>query len=449
MSSTTDALDALGRKLDETGAQLATLDAYYGGYQPLAYLSDAAREALGTGYRKLSVGFPRLAVDSLAERLELTGFQLRGAQEPDQDLWRIWEQNQMAEGAAQAHTDALVYGRSFVIVWAGPNGTPQVTVESPRQVAVIWDAGTRTVQAAMKRWSTGTVGLTDTPGPSYAVVYEPDRITRFMCPSPGIPTTAGAWQQQEVLDNPLRTPPVVPILNRGRLLELDGCSEMAPLLDLSDALNKLSSDMMVSSEFYARPRRWVSGLEVVEDEQGNPVNPFSDAPGSVWQAEAPETRFGEFSGASLDGYANAVATVTQQIGALSGLPPHYLGLHGDQPTSADAIRSAEASLVARVRQRQRSFGQGWAQVARLMLAVRDGRAPSADVDVVWSDPETRTVSETADAVTKLVQAGILPTQAALARLGYSPEQIATMRTMARQSALDTAALAAVREVRPS
>ena len=59
--------------------------------------------------------------------------------------------------------------------------------------------------------------------------------------------------------------PVVPIVNRGRLLDLHGVSEMSPLLDLADAVNKLHGDAMVSCEFYARPRRWVSGLEIVED----------------------------------------------------------------------------------------------------------------------------------------------------------------------------------------
>lgn len=32
--------------------------------------------------------------------------------------------------------------------------------------------------------------------------------------------------------------------------------------------------------------------------------------------------------------------------ALTGPPPHYLGLRGDQPASADAVRSAEAALLA-------------------------------------------------------------------------------------------------------
>jgi hypothetical protein len=205
-------------------------------------------------------------------------------------------------------------------------------------------------------------------------------------------------------------------------MEVDGVSEMADVLDLADALNKLVADMMVTSEFYARPRRWATGLEIVVDDQGDPVKPFSAALDDMWQSEAPETKFGQFDAARLDGYADAVALVTQQIGALTGLPPHYLGLHGDQPASADAIRSAEASLVARAYARQKTFGAAWADVARLMVAVQTGLDASAlDVEVMWANPETRTPSQTVDSIVKLKSIG-LPMSFLLDELGLTPAQ---------------------------
>ncbi len=231
--------------------------------------------------------------------------------------------------------------------------------------------------------------------------------------------------------------PVVPIVNRGRLLDLDGVSEMADLLDLADAITKLHTDALVTSEFYARPRRWVTGLEIVEDEAGNPVNPFASEQDRVWQSEAPETKFGQFDPARLDGYGDLIATLTQEIGALSGLPPHYLGLHGDQPASADAIRSAEASLVARAFERQRSFGQSWDDVARLVVAVRDGVDPSTvDASTVWANPETPTPAQAADAAAKLAGIGV-PLATLLAdQLGYTPAQIERIGAIREREAAD-------------
>lgn len=425
----------LSDKLDATVPKLLQLDRYWHGQQPAAFLSADAKEALGDRLRMLSVNFPRLAVTALAERLQVTGFRTDGPDsQPDDALWQVWRRNGMEDAAAQAHTDALAYGRSFVMVWADNAGRPVITVESPLQTAVVRDPATRHVTAAFKRWIDGSTG--------HATLFEPDKITRLTADGTMVDPaamSASAWHTTEVIDNPLGVVPVVPIVNRGRLLDVDGVSEMADVLDLTDALSKIVSDMLVTSEFYARPRRWATGLEIVEDDAGQPVKPFSAAMDDIWQSEAPETKFGQFDPARLDGYADAAALLTQQIGALAGLPPHYLGLHGDQPASADAIRSAEASLVARSYALQRTFGTAWADVAKLVLAVRDGSDPTAlDVDVVWANPETRTPAQAADAAAKLAGIGV-PLSVVLAdTLGMTPAQIDRVRQARRGDALDAA-----------
>lgn len=428
-------LKTLSDKLDETYPKLVQLDTYWHGQQPAAFLAPTSREALGDRLKVLAINFPRLAVTALAERLQLTGFRLDGPDaEPDDQLWKLWRRNGMEDAAAQAHVDALVYGRSFVIVWADKAGNPVVTVESPRQVAVLRDPATRTVTAALKRWVA--------TGKGHAVLYEADKITKLVSDANVVDPAAmpaTSWSTSETIRNPLGVVPVVPVVNRGRLLDVDGVSEMADVLDLTDALNKLVADMMVTSEFYARPRRWATGMEIVEDAEGKPIKPFSAALDDVWQSEAPETKFGQFDPARLDGYADAAALLTQQIGALTGLPPHYLGLHGDQPASADAIRSAEASLVARAYALHRTFGTAWADVARLMVAVRDGSDPSVlDVETVWANPETRTPAQAADAAAKLAGIGV-PLSVVLAdTLGMSPAQIDRVRQARRGDALDAA-----------
>ncbi len=424
-------LEILNDKLDTAAPELVRLDRYWSGTQPAAFLAPQAREALGDRLGRLTVNFPKLAVTSLAERLQVAGF--RTAHGRDDELWTAWQKNRLDDLAAQAHTDALVYGRSFALVWAGPRG-PQVTIESPRQVAVAHDPATRQVTAALKRW------VQD--GRGQAMLYGPNEIVRYrsdaMVADPAAMPPTG-WTQVDVIDNPLGVVPMVPIVNQGRLLDVDGVSEMEDILDLTDALAKLMADAMVTSEFFARPRRWVTGLEVVEDEDGQPVNPFSDELGRLWQSEDPGTKFGQFDAARLDGYSDLTAVVTQQIGALTGLPPHYLGLHGDQPPSADGIRSAESSLVSRCYQLQRTFGQAWEQVARLMLAVRDGAdTADLDVEVVWASPETRTPAQQADAAAKLVSMGVPLTVALETVMGFTPSEIERVRSARRGDALDTA-----------
>lgn len=410
----------LNEKLNESRPALRGLDQYYAGEQPAAFMSEKSREALGNRLQRMAVNIPRVTVTSLQERLELTGFRLDGAAEADAGLWRLWRRNRMRDGSAQAHLDALVYGRSYAVVWADAEGAPVVTVESPLQVATLTDPVTRRVTVAFKRW-------TDVDGTARGVLYGPDEIRHVtagrVVDQEQFPATG--WTITETVANPLGVVPVVPIVNRGRLLDVDGVSEMRDVLGLTDALNKVLADSLVTSEYYARPRRWATGLEIMEDEDGQPINPFSDKGDRIMMSESPETRFGQFDGARLDGYGDLVGTLVQQVSAVTGLPAHVLGIHGDQPASADAIRSAESSMVARAQELMRTFGDAWADVARLVIAVRDEVDPLAvDVEPVWANPETRTPAQAADAAAKLHGIGV-PLEIVLAdTLGYTPAQVA-------------------------
>lgn len=381
-------LETLQQKLSEKTAELTRLDQAYEGKQPGAFLTQKEREALRNRLLALSVRFPKLLVTSLAERLAVTGFRAVGETEPDEALRRLWLANDMQEQSHMAHIDTLTYGRSFVIVWARPNGSPLVTVESPKQMTALYDPATGALTAALKQWQ-------DRTGTWFAVLYEADTITRYEG------SAEHALSVVESIPNPLGEPPVVALVNRQRLLDVDGVSEMTDILDLTDALNKTMTDAMVTSERFARPQRYAIGLEIQEDEDGEPVKPF-DGNDELWQSEETDTKFGQFEAARLDGYGDLTAVLTQQIGAIAGLPPHYLGLNGDQPPSADAIRSAEASLVAKVIGKQRTYGRMWAHVAELMIRVRDG-VPGAQLETLWAAPDTRTPGQEADAALKLAQ----------------------------------------------
>lgn len=445
MNTYSDKIKRLMESIDSDAAALRSLDSYWAGTQPAAYLSKKSRDALQGSIRNLSINLPRLAVEALVERLQVTGFKLEGQQDTSPELWQTWRRNGLEDVASQVHADALVYGRSYVLVWADHLGRPSISVESPAHVAVERDPATREVRTAIKRWKDGEA--------QHAVFFTADevvKLTHDAWAGAGYATTG--WRVVETLPNPFGVVPMVPFINRGRLSEAEGVSEMADLLDLTDALNKVTADALVTSEFYARPRRWATGLELDEDEDGNVINPFTNEEGRMWMSENPDTTFGQFDAAGVTGYTDLIATITQMIGALSGLPPHYLGLNGDQPPSADAIRSAEASLVARVTALQRSFGRSWAQVAALAEAVRVGGDPLAiDVHTLWASAETRTPAQQTDATHKLVDMGV-PLSVALAKgLDWSPEDIRAVEVAQRAEAFNKMAvdLSAVLQTAPA
>jgi Phage portal protein, SPP1 Gp6-like len=92
------------------------LDAYYEGEQSLSDMHPELLRRLDTRVRQVVINWPQLVVDSLDERLDVTGFRLSGEQEADRELWEIWQANRLGLYSEQAHIDALALGRAFAIV---------------------------------------------------------------------------------------------------------------------------------------------------------------------------------------------------------------------------------------------------------------------------------------------------------------------------------------------
>lgn len=429
-----DFLQKLIHKLDEPLARYSLLDTYYTGNQPMAFLSPESKVALGNRFGRMASNIPRLAVTALTERLQITGFS-------DKALWAEWLRNDMDLFSNVAHREGLLFGDSYVIVWGDALGRPTVTVESAKQVACLFDPGTREITAAVKRWETETT--------TEAVLYLPDRIIRFSANHRG--ATLGFEVVQEI-PNPLGVVPVVNLRNSDRILDDYGASEIDDLMPLVDGLNKSLVDMMTTSEFVGRPRRWATGIELEEkpvvdadgnpvvDDDGNPVvaavNPIPEG-NRAMIAEAPEAKFGQLAAADLSGYEASVRIFLGQIMAVSTLPAHYVGVFTDNPASADAVRASEASLIARAEARQETFGRAWEKVAKLMIAVLDQVPPSVvdNVMVFWSEAGTRSMAQEADAAVKLFEVGLLPRAFTLRKLGYSEDDILEIEAEIRYSEL--------------
>lgn len=398
-------------KLDQRAPALLLLEKYYAGQQPLAYLTREARDAIGTRFDRLAVNVPRLLVSALSERLTVSGFDVAGTR--SEALWSHWLASDLDQLAAQAHREALTLGSAYALVWADRRGRPRVSIESPHNMAVSRDPATGEVIGAAKKW------LEPTPDghgqQMHVVVYRPTEVVHMI----GEPHNAHTLTAVRSVSNDLGVVPVVPLVNADRPGIVDGASEFADVIGPVDALNKILADMMVASEFYARPRRWATGLEVAEDEDGNPVNPIPEGDRAMI-SEDPATKFGQLDGAGLESYRTAVDVIVQSISAVTGLPGHYLGVMTANPASAEQTRAAEAALTAKAEARQQAFGRSWEQVGRLMLAVADGHDPEVyDVRVRWADPSARSVAAEADATVKLHNDGVIDDDEARERAGVA------------------------------
>jgi hypothetical protein len=235
------------------------LDAYYSGRQPLSFMHpDIARATMGR-LRPLIVNWPRLVVDSLEERLDVEGFRLGSDAPAAPDLWDIWQGNDLDEWSQQCHIEALLHGRAYALVWADEIDAafPRITVESSAHMSVLYAPGSTTITQAVKRW------VED--GMAYATVYLPDMIYRYVADATAVggdlALTHDAWELRDApISHDLGQVPVVPFVNRPTLSRPYGESELADVIPLADAVNKLATDMMVTSEYHAVKRRWATGL---------------------------------------------------------------------------------------------------------------------------------------------------------------------------------------------
>jgi hypothetical protein len=431
-------LEHLIRCHDKETKALRLLDSYYEGEQPLSYMAPELLAELDDRVRQVVINWPQLVADSIEERLDVEGFRFTQQASNDAELWRIWQANDLDEQSQQGHLDALVMKRSYVLVGTGDDPqTPLITVESALDMHAEFDPRTRKVCAAVKRWSEdGDDGETE-----HATLYLPDSTTWWV-------KEAGAWitdPDNERDDHNLGEPPVVVIANRARLKRQGGSSEYKAVIPLSDAACKIATDMMVSAEYHATPRRVAFGFgeDDFQDEQGRQVSAFSRIIGRMWATEKNRKDDGadvvQFPEASLNNFHETINQLARLVASLAGLPPHFLGFTTDNPASADAIRSSEARLVKRAERKQRAWGGSWEQVMRLALRFQTGvwSTEAKSLETIWRDASTPTVAQVADAAVKKYAAKIVPLRQTREDLQYTGPQIARMEEEDRAAAEDS------------
>ena len=421
----------LDNQLQARQRELRKLDAYYEGEQPLKYMAPALEAEFGGRIAQVVINWPQMVADAYESRLDVTGFRWpdsgdddddEAADEADADLMGIWQDNGMEEQSQQAHLETIVLGGSYAIVGhaVSDGAPPLITVEHPTQCITAQDPATRKDRAGLKRYK-GDDKL------ARAALYLPNENRYYR--------RSRKWEEivDERVEHGLGEPLMVRLLNRGRMLRDFGKSEFASILNLADAANKMATDMMVSGEFHATPRRWLFGMAESDfvDENGRSLNRWQQVAGQIWSTEKhpDEVKTGQFPESDLQVFHNTIRALAQLVAQLAALPPHYMSFSTDNPASADAIRSSEAQLVKRVERKQTSLGASWRQVMRLALRLRDGDFdPRARrMEVVWRDASTPTVAQAADAAVKKYTSKITTLQQTREDLQYTPRQIRRMR----------------------
>jgi hypothetical protein len=413
--------DTLLANLANRQSTIQRCDAYYRGDHRMAFTTTQFREVFGHLFNSFADNWCDLVVDASAERLRVEGFRFGPDADADLDAWEIWQRNGLDAEADMAHTDAIKLGCVYALVGADDGGKASVQVEAADKAIVYVDpAQGRHRLAGLRYWC-------DEWGAEHCVLYLPATVTWWKRDN-----SNARWSEDVGSGaNPLGIVQLIPLPNAPTLADRLGRSDIERVIPLQDAVNKLCGDMIVASEFAAFPQRWATGIEI-------PLNPetgermaaqFLGGADRVWAVESEQARFGNFQVSDLGIYTSAIEMLVQHVAAQTRTPPHYLlGAMGSFP-SGESLKATETGLVAKVRRKQLSFGEGWEEAMRLAFAVEgnQARAQATDVETIWANPESRIVGETVDAAVKLTSIGV-PRPAAWEYVGASPQQISRWKS---------------------
>lgn len=369
------------------------------------------------------VGYPRLYVDSIAERQELEGFRVGTADEADQELWDWWQANDLDIEATLGHTDALIYGRSYITVAvADPKldlgvdpEVPMIRVEPPTSLYASIDPRTKQVTQAIR-------AVYDDGGSEViaATLYLPEQTVQWV-------KDQGQWVVLQNVRHGLMVVPVIPIVNRTSLSDLYGASEITPeLRSVTDAAARILMDMQGTAEIMAIPQRLLFGVKPedlgVDPETGEKL--YDAYIARILAFEDADAKAMQFTAAELRNFVEALDALDRKAAAYTGLPPQYLSTSADNPASAEAIKSSESRLVKKAERKNKLFGGAWEQAMRIAYMVSKGGEVPPDyyrMESVWRDPSTPTYAAKADAATKLYAGGlgVIPKERARIDMGYS------------------------------
>lgn len=459
------ALEKLDRQLTRRQSELKLYDEYLNQEQPLKYMAPALQDEFGDRVTQLVLDLPSVIVEAYESVLDVQGFTLPSARRPGdtapaaglgpdgpadtvqkaadaaadqvaEDIGLIWTGNDMAQQMPLLQTESIGLGNAYIISSPGEgrDDMPLMSVESPLQVYADRDPRTRKTSRAIKRWAEE-----DESGKiqQWGTLYLPGERRTY------VRRGRWDWQEQTDLADEHGEPGtrVVPFPNKMRLLRMDGLPEFAGIIPTLDAINKMATDMMISGEFHAMPRRYAFGLSKkdFQDEHGKPLSTWQQLAGAVWASESPaaDVKVGQFDEADLKVFHDSIKLLLAITFMQVALPSHISAFQGDNPTSEPAIKAAEIQKTKRAERKQTFIGGGLVEVLRNNWAIM-GRPLDElrGLETTWRNPATPTRAQEADASVKLVQSGVIPPQQARVDLNYSPAARRQMEAWDRENAAD-------------
>lgn len=462
-------LKEIAGRIKDRQSEYARLHRYYDGKHGVRLTPRARRYLMASGLQ-YAHNFTDVVVDSLVQRLQVTGVTIRIDHVDDEDagllakIWRRFARTSKDEREAKqkgdaltrwtrkaleancfdqlqniAHDAAVKLGDAYATGWWDDEAmTPRITVNRPEPVRACYSPhDCIRPESVAKLWDEYDA---DGKPIQRLNVYYPDRIEKYERPSGNGDWSPHREQSGDVWPvswtggdgRPLGLA-MVHLRNKNRG-DTYGTSELRKAIPQQDALNKRMVDLDLVSDTQGYPQRYAIGVAA--------SSVLKSHPGVFLRVEdpKPETKFGQFDAADLGPLVGAIDMSVKHFAGTTQTPYHLLNLAGAMP-SGEALKSAEAPLVKKAEDRMQTFTDCWRDLIRLLirLAVDQGvlaLAPeeesAIEIDIAWASPQSRDARGEWEVVA-LKQAAGVSQSTTLLEMDYDPDREEQLRATEQTS----------------
>lgn len=383
---------------------------YYDGRHRSVIATPKWNKAFGEMFKLFRDNLCPRVVDAKADRIQISSITAgANASTLNATIDSIWTREEMSKRQGEIHKNSLKDGDAFVIVWPDEDGRARWFVQRGDRVAVEYASEPQgEIEKAAKLWPVDEYTTDENSKCKWRLnLYYADRTERYVTqddvPGGDVPKKPEKWDEfvpdrampdegddegpfesRSIVPNDYGIVPVFPFPNNADLGSY-GRSELRDVIPIQDALNKSVLNLIVAGEFVSYPQRYIIGLEVDTDEQGNPTGKEQKAAfDRILTIGNPNAKAGTFEGANLEGFIKEQDNYRAEMARISGTPLHYLLLSGEFPSGA-ALETAEHPLMSQVVDRQINLGPAWLRATAFSLVVEGVSFEPTELVVNWKD----------------------------------------------------------------
>lgn len=429
----------LTERMDARRTRLLELRARLDGCGPLPEVSESVKDAYRDFQRKARTTWEQLIVESVAERMAMSGVRVGDDPKDDDRARGILARNRMTILEPDVYRDMLGMSVGYLsVTGVGPRGGQRavITYERPEQVITEDDPlDPWTQRAGLKIWRDLVAGR------DYAVLSIPGAMYRWWRPcvaaawaSNKPPVLAsGGWQPLDFITGLVPWVSMVPFVNAG------GVAEFEPHRDLLDRIDYGVLQRLVIAAMQAYRQRAIEtadGKPLPEtDEAGNVIDYgalFKPGAGALWELPA-GVKLWESQTTDATWLLNASKDDIRTLAAVTRTPMSTLIPDGAN-MAAEGAAFAREGLVFKTENRIERAKASMNLVIARSLAIEAGTTQLPQVSVDYKPAAQRSLSERADAATKA--ANDLPWRTRITDIwGYDADAADRMETQRAQDAL--------------